>query len=348
MSSELDHRPDGSAAMFSVRQTPWHRLGAVLQDAPDISSALHLAGADFHVVKRRLLVAPDEQEGFATCSVLGAYAVTRADRHSVLGIVGERYTPLQNRDAFDILTPLLESGHASLETGGVLRGGEDVWLMARFALPKESQARALLGEEVVPYFLIANNHAGKRGVFCVITPVRVVCANTLSMAREAGGRAMDRAFTVTHDANVRIRSAVAAQRLYRGVCERLERAARQYEMLRRKELTLRNWTQLVLNTAAPLPKNPPNDRNVLLKRAWERAENRRQRLTSLWTSGQGHRGDGSAWEAYQAVAQSIDHDEHLWAVEQPLERRVASLFDGSLSAVKNAVLQKLYDHCVSS
>jgi hypothetical protein len=42
--------------------------------------------------------------------------------------------------------------------------------------------------------------------------------------------------------------------------------------------------------------------------------------------------------------ESIDHDEHLWAVGRSLERRVASLFDGRLNELKGAVLQKLYDH----
>lgn len=348
MAHELDYRPDGSATMFSVRKTPWHRLGAVLNDAPDLSSALRLAGADFEVVKRPIVVAADEDEGFPTCSVRGSFAVTRADRHAVLGIVGERYTPLQNRDAFEILSPLLDTGHATLETGGVLRGGEDVWLMAKFALPDQSEARALLGEEVAPYFLIANNHAGRRGVLCTITPVRVVCANTLAMARQPGARGIGRAFTITHNANVRINTAVAAQRLYRGVCERLEHAARQYQLLKQKQLTMQQWRELVLDTAAPLPKRRPSERDGFLNGMWERAQGRRDRLTRLWESGTGHRGDASAWEAYQAVAESLDHDDQLWAAKQPLDRRVASLFNGRLGSLKNRVLQKLYDHCIAN
>ena len=217
--------------------------------------------------------------------------------------------------------------------------------MAKFKLPESSEARGLLGDEVAPYFLMANNHAGKRGVLCAVTPVRVVCANTLSMAREAGAKGVGRAFTVSHSTNVLARSTVAAQQLYSDVCERLERAARQYALLRTRRLEEVQWAKLVLDGTAPLPKPPRSDRDVLAARAWERAHARRDRLTALWHSGAGHTGDSSAWEAYQAVAESIDHDEHLWAAGQPLDRRVASLFDGRLGELKSVVLQNLYDHC---
>src|SRR5689334_1657071 len=89
MAHELDRKNDGSAAMFSVRETPWHKLGAVLAEVPTLRDALSLAGADFEVVKRPLTVAPDPERGFPPCSVFGSYAITRTDRHEVLGIVGE-------------------------------------------------------------------------------------------------------------------------------------------------------------------------------------------------------------------------------------------------------------------
>jgi hypothetical protein len=62
---------------------------------------------------------------------------------------------------------------------------------------------------------------------------------------------------------------------------------------------------------------------------------RRLRIKQLWTKGTGHTGDHSMWEAYNAVAESVDHDANLWRVRGS---RTASLMDGRLAGIKNRVL----------
>jgi hypothetical protein len=44
------------------------------------------------------------------------------------------------------------------------------------------------------------------------------------------------------------------------------------------------------------------------------------------------------WEAYNAVAESIDHDAQLWRVRGP---RTAALLDGRLREIKGRVLANL-------
>ena len=61
----------------------------------------------------------------------------------------------------------------------------------------------------------------------------------------------------------------------------------------------------------------------------------------LWTKGEGHRGDSSAWEAYNAVAETVDHDVDHWPTTG---QRTASLFDGHLARVKQRTLNGLSDH----
>lgn len=342
MAHELAARADGTAAMFSVGQTPWHRLGTVLNTAPSIAEALELSGAGFHVERRRLFFEAGTEGGLA--GVVGAWATVRADTGQFLGIVGKDYTPLQNREGFEVLRPLLDAEQATLETGGVLRDGADVWILARLTLPAELADHELLKRETIePFFLLANNHSGRRGVLCSLTPIRVVCANTLSMAERHSSAPLARAFLVSHRARVQRRTEEAAQELYSSVTRRLQVAVEQYERLRRTTLSRLKWNDLVLHRLAPLPKLPASKRaSALYDRHLELALARRERLEQLWTSGPGHVGEYSAWEAYQAVTHSIDHDDHLWGRNSPPRGRLASLFDGHLSHLKNATLDRLF------
>src|SRR5690606_18408807 len=109
---------DGTGAIFSVGATPWHREGLFLTKPPQsIEDALTAAGLDFKVALRSVFAEHQREE-------LPAFRATcRNDNGAVLGIVKRRYVPLQNRDAFRVLKPLLDSGKASLETAGALGMG---------------------------------------------------------------------------------------------------------------------------------------------------------------------------------------------------------------------------------
>lgn len=338
MPHELDRLPDGTGAMFSVRATPWHREGMLLSEAPSLEDALRLAGLDFDVEVRPLYTrsrpTPELPDVFTYERAPDAFATVRTDRQSVLGVVSGRYQPLQNRDAFGVLEPLLDAGLASLETGGALRGGRDVWMLVRFNVDSPV-VREVFADEIIPFGMISNNHAGQRQVVVQETPIRVVCANTLG----ASLRDRRRAIGVRHTASVEARTTEAARRLWKGLVERYDRVAQQYRALKELHLDTALFRKLVLDVAAPVPTEL--DQAGLTPRqegARRRVVARRSRLSQLWTEGTGHCGDHSAWEAYNAVAQSVDHDEAVWRVR---DSRVESLLDGRLVEVKDKVLAAL-------
>jgi phage/plasmid-like protein (TIGR03299 family) len=352
MAHELTKKADGTAAMFSVRETPWHRLGVVLDGPPEIDDALTLAGANFTVEKRPVCIVSRFGTGdrVGTKKIAGHFATVRTDTDTPLGVVGAGYTPLQNSEAFGVVQPLMHSGLAALETGGVLRDGADVWLQARFQLPPGTRAADIFGDEVAPFFLIANNHSGRRGVLCSLTPIRVVCANTLGMAEREADKNLRRAFTVRHTSRVKANTEIAARELYAGLVARCDAAAKQYELLRRVRLSPQEWTDLVLDPMAAYPirgAHTPRTEH-LFQAAYERAASKRAELTRLWTDGSGHIGNHSAWEAYQAVVEALDHDERLWPTRGAKSRRLASLLDGSLVDLKNAALDRLVEHSLST
>lgn len=351
MAHELDRKADGTGAMFSVRATPWHEEGTVLADAPTLADALTLGGLDFEVDLRRVYMNVNETQLVSTdanplsevqvptmVEVPDAFAAVRTDRDAVLGVVGSRYTPLQNADAFRVLEPLLDAGVAELETGGSLRGGRDVWMMVRFNIDNPV-VQEVFADEVVPFGLVSNNHSGDRGVTLKETPIRVVCANTLGFAHRRKGRGVK----VRHTSSVASRTVEAAEALWTGVVDRYVRIARAYRSLQEHYLRREEFERLVLNVVAPMPAKyddvDTTDLDPRSKAAMARITARRERLLYLWRNGDGHVGNDTAWEAYNAVTQSVDHDTDLWQTRT--DSRLEALAGGRLEQVKNDALASL-------
>jgi phage/plasmid-like protein (TIGR03299 family) len=168
-------------SMFSVRQVPWHGLGAVLDRPPaTIADAIELSGLGWQVKREPIAVdrgdaATADDWWEPRCEEIpGYYANVRQDTRQVLGIVGERYRIVQNHEAFEFVDQLLGSS-LHFETAGSLGGGRQVWVLA--TLPGHIEVG---GDPVRSYILLMNSHDGSTAVIAASTPVRVVCQNTLN------------------------------------------------------------------------------------------------------------------------------------------------------------------------
>ena len=354
MAHELSYDAAGNAQMFSVGETPWHREGKVLRAAPTLVEALELGGLNFEVacrpVYREMVNASDPSDTYFQESQK-ARVVVRTDTLTELGGVGMEYTPVQNRDAFGILQPLLDEGLLSLETGGSLRGGADVWMLGKFDLSRFGpEAREVLGggalggadQQVDPYALIANNHSGRRGCLLSLTPIRVVCANTLGMAEGEAAEGRSTSLVVRHTQNVEAKLVEAAEELFKGIVARYEVIARQYKKLKALHLDTAMFRELVLNVVAPDPRkdrrfNPEARMANAVVARWEQKVGE---VTRLWTAGKGHVGDQAAWEAYNGAVEAIDHNTELFPKRTGVYR-TQQLLDGELRTMKVAVLNGL-------
>jgi phage/plasmid-like protein (TIGR03299 family) len=185
--------PANVETMFYVRELPWHGLGVNLEEAPNSEKALIAAGLDWEVIQKPIYINVTGGKGFANFNqVPNRLANIRSTDNSVLGIVSNSYKVLQNKDAFKFTDELLGEG-VKYETAGSLSGGRRIWLLAR--LPEQYKA---LGDEIDPYFCLSNSFDTNSGLRGIITPVRVVCQNTLNMAlREA-----KRVWSVYHSADI--------------------------------------------------------------------------------------------------------------------------------------------------
>ena len=202
--------------MFSVRAMPWHGLGVVLDEYPrSIDEALDKAGLGWKVTHGDVLVVktPEWTDDFGTkhppelIPAKGFKANLREDTGEVLGIVSDEYEVVDNRDAFRFLDALIGS-ELHFETAGSLWGGRRVWCLAR--LPEYVE---LGGDLSATYIYVANSHDGSMAVTAAVTPIRIVCANTLGAAlRQAEhGASAQRTFRFRHTGNLQTKFAEARQ-----------------------------------------------------------------------------------------------------------------------------------------
>jgi len=154
--------------MFSVREVPWHGIGTIVQEAPTSEEAIVMAGLDWEVQNRPIYTGQGVE-------IAGYVANTRSSDDKVLGIVSNRYTIVQNTEAFAFTDSLIGEG-LKYETAGSLKGGRQVWLLAKMPQKK------ILGDKVDPYICFTNTHDGSGAVRVCMTPIRVVCNNTLNLA----------------------------------------------------------------------------------------------------------------------------------------------------------------------
>lgn len=155
--------------MFFVgRETPWHGLGRSIESAPTSHDAIIYAGLDWKVIQS------DVYTDNGTL-IPGFKANIRDIDRQVLGMVTDRYRIVQNIEAFEFTDALLGEG-VKYETAGSLASGKRIWMLAKM------EDRLITGERVSPYLVFTNSHDGKGAINVAITPIRVVCQNTLNLA----------------------------------------------------------------------------------------------------------------------------------------------------------------------
>ncbi|MEX1029116.1 MAG: DUF932 domain-containing protein [Paenibacillaceae bacterium] len=172
--------------MFYVREAPWHGLGKRVEHTLSSEAALQEAGLDWKVTQRSLLT--DN-----LMEIPGFKANIRETDQQLLGIVTDRYSIVQNQEAFGFTDQLLGEG-VRYETAGSLQNGKKVWLLAR--LPDNYM---ILGDRVSPYMVFSNSHDGSGSIKVAMTPIRVVCQNTLNLALNNAKRI----WTTIHTGNMK-------------------------------------------------------------------------------------------------------------------------------------------------
>jgi len=177
----------GKYSFFSVKQKPWHGLGQVVTDYPTSAEAMQFAGLDFEVIKSslfttgRTLSIEDSGELVEANDILvpNAFATLRTDTNQPLGVVGNDYNIIQNREAFAFFDAIVGGGDGILyETAGALGNGERIFITAK--LP--DYIKVGCNDYMEQYLFLTTSHDGSGSITAAFTPVRICCNNTLNAA----------------------------------------------------------------------------------------------------------------------------------------------------------------------
>ncbi|WP_118975764.1 DUF932 domain-containing protein [Taibaiella koreensis] len=239
----------GQYSYFSVKEIAWHGLGQIVQEHPTSAEAMQLAGLDYEVIKTPLYTKNDriaisssgETIWGEEIEVPAAYATLRTDNNNVLGVVGKDYEIVQNRDAFSFFDSIVGSGKGvRYETAGALGKGERIFITAKL----DDDIKVGSNDYIGKYLFLTTSHDGSGSITAAFTPIRIVCANTLSAAL---GK-MTGAVRIRHTANAkeRLENAHKIMGIACDMGEQLETIFNQWAKVRITDNEVKKLIQLAL------------------------------------------------------------------------------------------------------
>ncbi len=241
--------------------------------------------------------------------------------------VSDRYKIVQNTEAFEFTDAIASNGDVEVtyETAGSLSNGKRVWMLMR--MPNTT----ILGDTVEPYMVFSNTHDGSGAIKVALTPIRVVCQNTLTLALNNAKRV----WTTKHMGNMesKMHEAQVTLGLAKAYMDEFEEMA---EILQQKHIS-DNALIDFMELAFPIP----NDKNAT-DRKINNAEYMRSSFLELYKSIEDvQKFRRSGWELYNSVSDFVSHMTPLRNTTSLAENRFMDMVDG------NKILQTTQDFIMS-
>lgn len=190
--------------LFHGNAVPWHGLAMTI-NVPFLKTetALFETGKDALVGRRNCcMVAPDG----TIIKIEEAKVMYFIGTNKTIKVVGNRYKPTQNVDAFKFMDSFIFAKKASIEIVGGLKDGNIVWMMADASvsvtedvpgedIPGEDipgfrvtqpipSVEIVPGDEVKAYIHLSHSHDGTLSIRAGFTPVRMANMSFLSLDRD--------------------------------------------------------------------------------------------------------------------------------------------------------------------
>jgi phage/plasmid-like protein (TIGR03299 family) len=331
MAHEIEINGD-QATFASFREPAWHKLGTVFNEEVSTQEMLELAHLDSWNVRLEEIAIPD---GFA--SDKSHYFVARtnpfdAKQTDVLGVVGERYRVLQNEDLFEFGDALLDGG-GRWETAGSIKGGRQVF--GSLALERDVVIDEKgVGDKINSYLLVNTSHDGSIAIQASVTPVRVVCANTLNLALGTGvgrNRSTKQSFKIRHTQTAQGKVQAAREAL--GIANAyLDQFSIMANDLIQREITQDKFAEII-RLAYPAPEK---DSKQIAQTKWA---NKINTIEEIYQSDTTHMIAGTAWGALNAMTERLDWWRSARGGNTEAMYASASGFDVAINAEKNRLLQ---------
>ena len=310
------------ASFASLREPAWHGLGTILESEVSTQEMLEVA----HLAGWNVRLADVDLPGR---SHKNYFAVTRTNPYDegidVLGVVGERYKVLQNEELFSFADNMLDGGR--WETAGSIKNGTVVF--GSLALDREVVLdESGVGDKINTYLLVHTSHDGSLAVQASVTPVRVVCQNTLNAALHG----VKQSFKIRHTSTVTGKVAAAREAL--GLANTyLDEFEKEAQTLIQKEITADTFFDII---KAAYPEPDKDVKGSLTK--WT------NKVDTLWDIYQGDTVAqagimNTAWGAYNTLTERLDWFRNPRGGNAEGVLAAASGFDAATNAEKNRLLK---------
>ena len=306
--------------MFYVGERPWHGLGTKLDNPATAKEAIEVANLDYDVELQPIYL----KDGV---EIEDRKATVRVDTNAPLGIVTEKYKVVGNREAFSFFDTVVGEGQAIYHTAGALGEGERIWILAK--LPSD----IVVGKDDVieKYLILTNSHDGKSSLKMYFSPVRVVCQNTLNFSLHNKSDCIN----IIHSGN--IRNKVDEARKVLGIA---------VDVYGQFEQIAKQLVDVKLDVAQA---NSYFNKLVFGKDAVDNTKtklvNQKNTLLILFERGCGNDLSGiqySAWGAYNAVTELVDHHKAIRGLKDDPSNRLKNIWFGSGASLK----KKAYDEAL--
>lgn len=318
MSHELTMREDGTAEVFSGRGIVcWHKLGCVVEGMLTAQEAIMAAQLNWKVELR-----PVHVDGSL---VDDSFGVKRLDNNKVLGIVGARYEPIQNEDAFGFFDSVVGEGQAFYDTAGSLFSGRKVFISAK--LPGTLFLKNNPKDTIEKFVLLSTSHNGTSGLCLQIVSVRCCCNNTLSMALNSATNQIKIRHTKSY--KDKVNEAQKTLELVNGYYDDLQAVI---DSLSEQKMT---ESEAVAMTRKLFPSKDEKDVPT-------RTENTRKEVLELFRRGMGNKGE-TKWDYSNAISELVTHTRGTRVSEggDEAESKMASILFGSGAALNQKAMNLL-------
>ena len=272
------------------RSLPWETDVTSDETFATAAEMIEAAGLNWDVEVEPIALASDS-------SIISPdrFATVRSTDKAWLGTVGRQYQPIFNRDAFGFGDALVDSDQAKWRRAAMLRGGKVVFAVAELS-HLGLDLSGISTEAIRTWLLISNAHDGSRALEADIIKTRDFCKNALNVTI----RGALRRFKIRHSGSTDGKLLAAREAL--GIAFRYDEAFNAAaETLLRKDLAIDQVREILRTAVWPIDEAEASEARLESHPSTLALEN----LLSSETIPDGIR--GTAWGAFNAVTEIIDH-----------------------------------------
>lgn len=321
---------NGKTSFASFREPAWHGLGTVFTEEKTTAEMLEAANLNNWNVRLEDMPIPAHLTSDKEYQYVIRTNPTDNTQKDILGVVGERYHTMQNEDLFSFGDNILDGG-GRWETAGSIKGGRVVF--GALALERETVLDPSgVADKVKTYLLINTSHDGSIAIQASITPVRVVCANTLNIALRTTKKkdGVKQSFKIRHTQTASGKVAIARQTL--GLANAyMDEFDKMAKAMIETEVSAKQFNDIIL---AAYPKPDKDTKGALTK--WE---NKIDIINDIYTGTFNGMIAGNAWGAFNGLTERLDWYRSARGGSNESILASASGFDPAINAEKNRLLK---------